>query len=96
MAQDFYATFGLGSDDKSISTIDPAGVSLAAIQGLYQVVQDKDRRITQLENEVAQLKIEQPVNPFNLISPLLSAIALGGVIVIGLHATESRKRGGQA
>lgn len=36
MAQDFYATFGLGGDDKSISTIDPAGVSLAAIQGLYQ------------------------------------------------------------
>ncbi|MEI2672173.1 MAG: tail fiber domain-containing protein [Marmoricola sp.] len=92
MAQDFYATFGLGSDDKSISTIDPAGVSLAAIQGLYQVVQDKDRRITQLENEVAQLKTDQPFNPFNLISPLLSAVALGGVIVIGLR----QKRGGQA
>lgn len=34
MAQDFHATFGLGGDDKTIGTIDEAGVALAAIQGL--------------------------------------------------------------
>ncbi|MDX1476403.1 MAG: tail fiber domain-containing protein [Saprospiraceae bacterium] len=34
MAQDFHAIFGLGGDDKTISTIDPAGVALAAIQAL--------------------------------------------------------------
>jgi Chaperone of endosialidase len=33
-AQDFYALFALGGSDTSISTIDPAGVSLLAIQGL--------------------------------------------------------------
>ncbi len=36
MAQDFYAAFGLGLDDKHITTIDEGGVALAAIQGLYR------------------------------------------------------------
>jgi Chaperone of endosialidase len=35
-AQDFYAAFGLGLDNKHIGTIDEAGVALAAIQGLYR------------------------------------------------------------
>ena len=33
-AQDFKETFGVGSDDKSISTIDPSGIALAAIKEL--------------------------------------------------------------
>lgn len=56
MAQDFYATFGLGEDDKHIGTVDADGVALAAIQGLYQVVQDKDAQITTLQTENAELK----------------------------------------
>jgi len=38
MAQDFYAAFGLGLGDKTIDTIDPSGVALAAIQGLKELV----------------------------------------------------------
>ena len=34
-AQDFYAAFGLGEDERHISTVDADGVALAAIQGLY-------------------------------------------------------------
>ncbi|HXB11987.1 MAG TPA: tail fiber domain-containing protein, partial [Bacteroidia bacterium] len=34
MAQDFYSAFNLGTDNKHISTIDPAGVALIAIQEL--------------------------------------------------------------
>lgn len=56
MAQDFYAAFGVGMDDKHISTIDADGVALAAIQGLYQVVQDKDAEIAGLQAENATLK----------------------------------------
>jgi hypothetical protein len=52
MAQDFAAAFDVGEDDRHITTIDADGVSLAAIQGLYQIVQDKDRRISQLEAEL--------------------------------------------
>jgi trimeric autotransporter adhesin len=51
MAQDFYAAFGLGDDDKVISTNDLTSIGLAAIQGLYQVVREKDARIKQLEEQ---------------------------------------------
>ncbi len=40
-AQDFYAAFGLGSDDKHISGVDAHGVAFLAIQALYRVVQEK-------------------------------------------------------
>jgi len=49
MSQDLYAVFGLGDSEKSIATIDSGGISFAAIQGLYQLVQEKDARIAELE-----------------------------------------------
>ena len=36
MAQDFFAAFGLGASDKTISTVDSQGVALLAIQALEQ------------------------------------------------------------
>ncbi len=39
-AQDFQATFGVGSDGKSISTIDPSGIALAAIKELNKQNQE--------------------------------------------------------
>ncbi len=53
MAQDFYAAFRLGDSDVAISTIDLDGVSLAAIQGLYGLVQEQDARIAELEAQNA-------------------------------------------
>lgn len=50
MAQDFHASFGLGSNDTSIATIDEGGVALAAIQGLRRLVDEKDARIDALEH----------------------------------------------
>jgi hypothetical protein len=35
-AQDFSRAFGLGEDNRHITTVDADGVALAAIQGLYQ------------------------------------------------------------
>lgn len=35
MAQDFYAAFGLGEDDRHITTIDEDGIALAAIKALH-------------------------------------------------------------
>ena len=49
MAQDFRAAFGLGHDERHISTIDSDGIALAALQGLYEVVQEKDAQIRALE-----------------------------------------------
>ncbi|MBC7851412.1 MAG: tail fiber domain-containing protein [Chitinophagaceae bacterium] len=48
-AQDFYQRFRLGLDDKSISTIDPAGVSLLAIQELIKQNEALKARIEKLE-----------------------------------------------
>jgi len=56
MAQDFHAAFGVGEDDRHISTTDADGVALAAIQGLNEIVKEKDARIQTLEKDVADLK----------------------------------------
>lgn len=49
MAQDFARAFGLGEDDRHITTIDADGVALAAIQGLNQKVEEKDARLQEQE-----------------------------------------------
>ena len=54
MAQDFHKAFGLGEDEKGISTLDTSGVALAAIQGLHEQVQEKDARIRMLETKLAE------------------------------------------
>jgi len=56
MAQDFRAAFALGHDDKHISMVDAGGVALAAIQGLNEKVDERDARIRELEQTVADLK----------------------------------------
>ena len=56
MAQDFYAAFNVGTDDKHIATVDEGGVALAAIQGLNQKLDEKDAEIQQLKQSVAQLQ----------------------------------------
>jgi hypothetical protein len=55
-AQDFYAAFGYGGDETAISTIDGDGVALAAIQGLYALVQEKDRRLAEQAEQIADLE----------------------------------------
>ena len=56
MAQDFRAAFGLGEDDRHISTSDIDGVALAAIQGLNQKVEEARAENAALKNELAELK----------------------------------------
>jgi hypothetical protein len=58
MAQDFKAAFGLGTSDKAIGHIDAQGVAFAAIQGLNQVVNEKDAKITALEKANAAMQRE--------------------------------------
>jgi hypothetical protein len=64
MAQDFYAAFNVGEDDRHITDIDEGGVALAAIQGLNQKLENqlsdlrsrleqKDAQIVALESENA-------------------------------------------
>lgn len=53
MAQDFYAVFGFGSNERHIATVDADGVALAAIQGLYRELQDRD---TMIRNQAALIE----------------------------------------
>lgn len=55
MAQDFHAAFGLGEDNRRISTIDTDGVSFAAIQGLYTLLKEKERIIEAQGKMIEQL-----------------------------------------
>jgi hypothetical protein len=56
MAQDFAAAFGLGIDDKHVSPNDMAGVSLAAVQGLDQIVKEKEEEIAELKGRIEKLE----------------------------------------
>lgn len=56
MSEDFFAAFAVGADNKGISVTDSAGVTLAAIQGLNQVVQDKDKEIADLKSRIETLE----------------------------------------
>ncbi|MCH8204752.1 MAG: tail fiber domain-containing protein [Candidatus Hydrogenedentes bacterium] len=51
MAQDFMAAFGYGLDDRYLSTLDMDGVTLAAIQGLYELHREKEAKL-ELQAEV--------------------------------------------
>jgi trimeric autotransporter adhesin len=55
MAQDFYAAFKVGPDDKHIATVDEGGVALAAIQGLNQKLESKEAEIEELKGKVRRL-----------------------------------------
>jgi hypothetical protein len=48
VAEDFGAIFALGTDDKHVSPADMSGVAFAAIQGLHQIVRERDAEISEL------------------------------------------------
>ena len=67
MAQDFHAAFGVGEDERHITTVDADGVALAAIQGLNEKVETGSQRaearsrkleekLQQKETEITELK----------------------------------------
>ncbi|MFH1374493.1 MAG: tail fiber domain-containing protein [bacterium] len=55
VSQDFYTVFGVGGDDKTISTIDPSGIALAAIQELYERSKEQQQTIEELREKVAKV-----------------------------------------
>jgi hypothetical protein len=56
MAQDFYATFGLGHTEKGIATLDSSGVALAAIKALIEENSSLKERLSVLENQQAEMQ----------------------------------------
>jgi hypothetical protein len=58
MGQDFYSIFNIGTDEKHIAPIDEGGVALAAIQGLNQKVEEKDKKIVEQESMIQRQSAE--------------------------------------
>jgi hypothetical protein len=56
VAQDFQALFPLGGSDTTIDSGDLQGVSLAAIQGLHELLREKDGEISTLKKQNAELE----------------------------------------
>ncbi|MCP5100310.1 MAG: tail fiber domain-containing protein [Chloroflexi bacterium] len=56
MAQDFYAAFGLGADNRHVAPLDANGVALAGVQELHEIVQDQEAQIEALEQENEELE----------------------------------------
>ncbi len=63
IAEDFYEIFGVGNDNKSVSTVDPSGIALAGVKGLIEenrelktVVSDLLKRIEALESQATSDK----------------------------------------
>ncbi|MBN1340190.1 MAG: hypothetical protein JXA03_12750 [Bacteroidales bacterium] len=55
-ASELNSVFGLANDGKSITTLDPAGIALTAIQALYQQIEQKDAQIADLERRLQALE----------------------------------------
>jgi trimeric autotransporter adhesin len=91
MAQDFRAAFGLGEDDKHISTIDEGGVALAAVQELYREGLKKDATIRDLQAEIkadrlaAKAEIAQLAAQVNMVQ---AALASSGQPVIATRTAS--------
>ena len=58
MAEDFYKTFGLGTTSKGISSLDSNGVALAAIQALSTKLEEKDKEIHDLRQQISAINAQ--------------------------------------
>jgi trimeric autotransporter adhesin len=58
VAQDFHAAFGVGEDERHISSVDADGVALAAIQGLNQKV-ERENRALRAELDTKEVEIQE-------------------------------------
>ncbi len=93
MAQDFYAAFHLGDSDKAIGMQDAEGVALAAIQGLYAKLKERDATIAEQQREIAELRqrLTQVESLRGEVAALRNAITTAtlGAAVTQVDATAS-------
>jgi hypothetical protein len=58
-AQDFHIAFGLGDNNRTITTLDPDRISLKAIQALHARSDPLQEQTTRLQEENAALRAER-------------------------------------
>ncbi len=57
VSQDVYGIFGVGYDDKTISALDLAGISVAGVQELYRTILNQAAEIGELRSELRELRM---------------------------------------
>lgn len=86
MAQDFYAAFRLGSDNRGIGTVDADGVALAGIKALEERTRNLANEQESLKADNAALRQQMHDNNGNSWMGFagfgLLALALGGGLVM--------------
>lgn len=88
-AQDFYAAFQLGNDERGIGTVDADGIALASIQALEARTQKQSAEIETLraENEAMQNKVDtlmRQVMQQQSGLPVLALLIIAGIVIAGM------------
>ena len=81
MAEDFNAAFGVGEDVHYISGVDADGVSLAAVQGLYRLVQEQAGQLADQEARIRVLEARLETGSSAVDDRQL---AIEGAMVVGI------------
>jgi hypothetical protein len=92
MAQDFYALFGIGESDTTISTIDPSGISLAAIKELARRNSELQSRVNKLTEQVGEAEAlkAQVQSLQSMVEKLAGEVRKDGNDHAGLQITQHR------
>jgi hypothetical protein len=93
MAQNFFAAYGLGEDDR-LNAIDVQGVALAAIQALHEDVQEKEGQIVELEARLTALEQRATVedSPTERYGLLVIGILAGVIVTLASGMLWDRRR----
>jgi hypothetical protein len=93
MAQDFYAAFAVGADNRHIAALDSNGVALASVQALNQRVEEQNSQLAALkaQNQALEARLAHLENQQNQVPAVLSPwlfVAFGVLLplLIGLGA----------
>jgi hypothetical protein len=89
VAQDFYATFGLGQDDRHVASLDTGGVALAAIQALYEHSQGLEAENVALRDQVTALRQENAAQQAQIDDLGARVAALEGAPTRGTPLVQS-------
>lgn len=94
MAQDFYAAFQLGEDERFINSVDADGVALASVQALALQVEQQAEQLEQLEGQLADAQITTHQNENLLVVGLLGVILGWWMKSRSSHGTMPEKGNG--
>ncbi len=103
MAQDFYAAFGLGESDRSISTSDADGVAFISIQALHLITKEQEAHMVTLRQQYIELEervatLAKRVGANRASMPLFSSdllpsgLFLGGLLLVGYSRLNRRSK----